>query len=86
MGDCLQQSATCLVTNDLPETLEVTLKSPGGHAHSGGCWQFKFQVISEGGVKGTQPRAERKEGNDDDIIQTEAGEAEHTKVSRQKEL
>lgn len=32
MGDCLQQNATYLVTNDLSETLGVKLKSLEGRA------------------------------------------------------
>lgn len=35
-------------------------------------------------MEGTQPRAEKKEGDGDDVIKTEAGETEHTKVSRTK--
>lgn len=48
-------------------------KEPG-KLLSGGCWQFKFQVISEDGVKDTQSRAERKRGDEDGIIKTEARE------------
>ena len=45
-----------------------------GKPLSGGCPQFKFQVISEDTVEVTQSRAERKEGNEDGIIKTEATE------------
>lgn len=45
-----------------------------GKPLSGGCPQFKFQVISEDTVEVTQLRAERKEGNEDGIIKTEARE------------